>query len=185
MDIMERVQKRATMIEGLEPQSYKERPEGWACAAQRGEGWGELIDMHKFLKCWYKEHSIRPFSVMPRERTRDSTKWNTGGSVWTSGSTFLLCWWPSTDTGCPEWLWSFHPWRYSKVVWKWAREIGSRWSCLKETSRCPFQPQPLCDSDTFICSSVIQHRISKHHLHTWRLTSHQKIFSEEQKTEFF
>jgi len=34
------------------------------------------------------------------------TNWNTGGSLWTSGNTFLLQGRPSTGTGCPESLWS-------------------------------------------------------------------------------
>lgn len=154
------------------------------CSLEKRRLRGELVNVYKFLRGLCEEHSTRPSPVMPWERTRDSTKWNTGGSVWTSGNAFfLLCWWPSTDTGCPGRLWSLHSWRYSKVIWIWAREIGSRWHCLRETPRSPFQPQPLCNSQTFISFSVIQHRISRHYLHTWRLTSHQKIFNEEQRTD--
>ena len=46
------------------------------------------------------------------------TNWNTGGSLWTSGNTFSLWGWSSTGTSCPERLWNFPPWRYSKAVWR-------------------------------------------------------------------
>ena len=63
------------------------------------------------------------------------TKWNTGGSHWTSGNIFLLWGWLNTGTGCPRRLWSLQPWRYSKAIWTccwaadsrspcWSREVG-------------------------------------------------------------
>jgi len=40
------------------------------------------------------------------------TNWNTGRSLWVLGNIFSLRGWHSTGTGCPERLWSIHPWRY-------------------------------------------------------------------------
>lgn len=50
---------------------------------------------------------------------------------------FLFEEWPSTGTVCPERLWSFHPWRYSKPRWTqpWAtcfEQMG--WT--RHTQRC-------------------------------------------------
>lgn len=43
---------------------------------------------------------------------------DTTGPVWMQGNRFVLARWPSTGTGCPGRLWSLHPWRYWKTVWR-------------------------------------------------------------------
>ena len=58
------------------------------------------------------------------------TNWNTGGSLQTSGNTFSLWGGPSTGTGCPGRLWSLHPWRYSKSIWRQSWATGSMCCCL-------------------------------------------------------
>lgn len=56
------------------------------------------------------------------------TNWNTGGSIWASENTLLLC--DQADTHCPGRLWSLPPWRYSKAILTWAGAVSSRWPCL-------------------------------------------------------
>ena len=75
------------------------------------------------------------------------THWNAGGSVWTSGNTFLLCERLTTGMGCPERLRSLHPWRYSKATGHGPGQpaLGGpawAWGLDKMASRGPFQPQP-------------------------------------------
>lgn len=166
------------MIKGLEHQSYKERPEGWGCAAWRREG------SSMCTSSWSDGVKSRAPGLSQRcPGEGQDTAQNERRFCLNIRNTFLLCWWPIIDTGCPGRLCSLHPWGYSKVIWIWAREIGSRWSCWRETSRGPFQPQHLCDSHTSICSSIIHDRINKHHLHTWSLTSHQKILMKNRYIE--
>lgn len=50
--------------------------------------------------------------------------------VWTSGISFLLWGWLSTDTCCSERLWNIPPWRYSKAIWMWSWATSSRLPCL-------------------------------------------------------
>ena len=42
---------------------------------------------------------------------------------------FLLWGWLNTGKGCPERLWSLHPWRDSKGIRTWSWATGSRWPC--------------------------------------------------------
>lgn len=43
---------------------------------------------------------------------------------------FLLWWWLTICTGCPERLWSLHPRRYSKAIWSHHWPTCFRWLCL-------------------------------------------------------
>ena len=79
------------------------------------------------------------------------TRWNTGSSLWTSGSTLSAWRWLSTGTGCPESLWSLQgniqklsghgPGQLTLGGPAWAERLD------QTTSRDPFQTQPFCDSD--------------------------------------
>lgn len=74
------------------------------------------------------------------------------------GNMFLLWGWTSSGTGCAGMLWTLHPQKYAKVQKPsghgpeqlalgspaWTRGLD------KVTSRGPFQPQPYCDSVTYI-----------------------------------
>jgi len=44
------------------------------------------------------------------------TNWNIEGCLYTLGSTYVLCGWWSTGTGCPEAVHSF-PWRSPEAAW--------------------------------------------------------------------
>ena len=83
------------------------------------------------------------------------THWNTGGSLCTSGT--LSVWgWPNTGTGCPEMLWSLHPWRYSKAAWTWSWAAISGWPCLSRGVGGPLPTEPFCDS-VFLCFAAWDH----------------------------
>lgn len=98
----------------MDMESHKDDEESGVCHLKRG--------------C--KEDGTTLFLVVSSTRTKAiATHSNTGGVIWTSGSTSLLCEWHSTGTVCPEWLWSLPPWRSSKATWTWS------WATC---SRCPF-----------------------------------------------
>ncbi|KAK4816291.1 hypothetical protein QYF61_014589 [Mycteria americana] len=79
MDILERVQQRATeMMKGLEHLSYQERlRELGLFSLLKGMFRGDLINVHKYLKGVYIEDRARLFPVVPSDRTRGR---NTEGS---------------------------------------------------------------------------------------------------------
>jgi len=58
------------------------------------------------------------------------TNWSIGSSVWTWGRTSSLWGWRSTGTGCPERLWSFLLWRYSRPAWTRSCAACCRWHCF-------------------------------------------------------
>ena len=77
------------------------------------------------------EDRARLFSVVPSGRTEsDGHKMKHGRVPLNIRKHFFHWGWRSIGTGCPETLWSLHPWRYSKAVWTWSWVTGCRWSCL-------------------------------------------------------
>lgn len=43
--------------------------------------------------------------------------------------------------GCPEILWSFQPWWYSKPDWPWPWTTHSHWLCPEQSGRTRWSPQ--------------------------------------------
>jgi len=55
----------------------------------------------------------RLFSVVPCEKTRGKRqKFKHMKFILNTRKHILQCGWSKTGTGCPEWLWNLHPWRY-------------------------------------------------------------------------
>ena len=134
MGILERLQQRATrMTKRLEHLSREVRLRAGTVqpGGQKAQG-----------GC--KEHGARWCSVPGPEVT--ATTWNTAGSLWTSGNTFLLWGWLTTGTDCPERSRSLPLWRYPKAAW--TGPGGPDWAgrSSQVTSRGPFQPPEFCDS---------------------------------------
>lgn len=79
---------------------------------------GISSNVEKYLKGGCKEDRSRLSSEVPSDRTR-SNRHNTSGTTHETQAVpsehrkLFNCWgWLSTEKGCPEILWSFHPWRY-------------------------------------------------------------------------
>lgn len=83
----------------------------------------DLTKVYKYLKGGSKE-DVQWCPVTRQEAL--GTNRNTGSSVLTSRSNFLLRGWPSTCPCCPERLWHLHPQRLSEAIWKWSWAISSR-----------------------------------------------------------
>jgi len=91
---------------------------------------------------------------------------------------FLLCEWLSTGTGCSGRWCSLLPWRHSRAVWTWSWAAGSRalrgpaWTGRLDemTSRGPFQPLPVCDSEHLLKCILIplRRRDSECKVGEWR-----------------
>lgn len=70
-----------------------------------------------------------------------------------------LIWWANTGTGCLEWLWSFHLWKYSKSnrTWSWTTCCVARarvWGVVElENLRDAFQRKRFCNVGG-VCFSV-------------------------------
>ena len=127
---------------------------GWeSCLAQRREGSGVifLIYMNTCRECVERMESGY-FQWCPVTGSGAmGTNWNTGGSLWTSGNSFLLWRSPRTGTSHPGEFWSLHLWRYSKAVWIWSWTTSSRTPVRaggldQMASSGSFQLHPFCDS---------------------------------------
>ena len=90
--------------------------ESWDCLAWRRQGSKEVSSV--YVNTWRegaKRTEPGSFQWCPvTGQEAMGTNWKTEGSIWTSGNTFLLWGWQSTDTSCAERLWSLSPWTYWK-----------------------------------------------------------------------
>ena len=57
------------------------------------------------------------------------SNWNKENSIWKN---FFLWGWSNTNTGCPEKMWSLHPWSYSKPDWTQPPATCCSWLCFKQ-----------------------------------------------------
>ena len=133
MDILERVQQRATkMLKGLEHLSCEEklRELGLFSLEKRRVRGILLIYLNSWREGAKRTEPGSPQWCLVTGPEAMGTDWNTGGSVWASRKIFLLCRWVSNGTGCPGRVWSPNPWRCSKTVWTWSWATSSRWPCL-------------------------------------------------------
>lgn len=100
---------------------------------------------------WEDENKMEPdssqwYSVTGQEEM--STNRNTENPLQVKKKTFSLWGTSNTGTGCAEWLWSHHLWRYTKPHWTWSWATSCNWagSEQKGWTTGSFQPQPFYDS---------------------------------------
>lgn len=123
MALLEKVQHRVTkMMKGLWGKAQKL----WLFSMKQRR-FGGVLSM--YINTW-KESTKRTETGLlwwcpVTEPEAMHTNLNTGGSLWTPGSTFPLWGELSTGTGCSLDFGVLHPWRYSKA-------IKSRASCLRK-----------------------------------------------------
>ena len=122
MDILEKVQWRATkMMERWKHLSYKEMVSELGLFRLEKRSLREILSAS--INSWrggVKKMEPGSFQWCPAPGPEAvCTNWGTGGSLWTPGSSSVLCSWRSTGTGCPEAVGS-PPWRYAKAAWMWA-----------------------------------------------------------------
>lgn len=123
-------QRAAKMLRGASFQWWKVARAG-NVQPREEQAQGDLLNVYKYLQEGCKADGARLLSVMPSARARGhGHKLKHRGPLWTSGNTFSLWRWPSTDTGWPERWWSLHPWRYSNAVWAEFWVSGCGWPCL-------------------------------------------------------
>lgn len=101
---LEKVTQRATkIIDGTGAHLSLEKTQKELGLFSMEEAQWYLTDVNKYLEGGSKEDGARHISLVPCARTRgNEDNWNTGDSLWTSGSTAVLCKRQSIDTGCPE-----------------------------------------------------------------------------------
>lgn len=117
-ELLERVPWRATkMMRGLEYLQYKERLRGLGLLKLEKRRLREdLIDAYRYIMGGSQVDGARLFSVVPNNRTRGNRHKHKlehrKCHVNTRKKFFTL-----RVTGCPDKLWSFLLWRYSKPTW--------------------------------------------------------------------
>ena len=92
------------------------------------------------------------------------TNWSLRSSVWTWGRTFSLWGWQGIGTGCPERLWIFLLWRYSRPAWTRSCSACCRWPSfgrgvgLDDPYRSLPTPNILWFCERPVSSSLEKHR---------------------------
>lgn len=124
----------------------------WDCLASKIKGSGGILSV--YVNAWWEnENKMGPdspqqYSVTGREEM--GTNRNTGNLLQVKKNPFSLWGMSNTGTGCPEWLWSHHLWRYTKAHWTWSWATCCKWTCSEQKgwTTGSFQPQPFYDSAT-------------------------------------
>lgn len=135
--------------------SYEERLRDLGLLSLENRGVGEWTSSvcTDILKEGVKRMEPDSFQSCPLtgQKAMD-TNWDTGHSLWTLGSTSVLCWRWSTGTGCPEILWIYKD--ESLEIFKSCLDVvlsNLLWASLtwagvgpdRSPSSC--QPQPFSD----------------------------------------
>lgn len=89
---------------------------------------GDLISVYRYLKEGVKKREPGPSRWCPVTGQEAVTETQETPAEYKEP--FLWRWLSTGTMACPESLWSLHPWRYSRTVWRWSWATSYRWPCL-------------------------------------------------------